>query len=198
MDALKLRKDIKKKKPRFRMTGYRERPCVRDRWRHPKGTDNKIAKGLKGYPKKIKVGYGSPGAAKDLHPSGFAIIIVNNIDELGKMDAKTQGACISSTVGKKKRLDIIKKCSELGIKILNFKNAEEYAKKINEEIAAKREAKKRKGEEKEKKKKEKEKKAAEKEKKEITKEDKKDIADKIEESKEKEEQEKQKVLTKKE
>ena len=197
MDAIKLRKELKRKKPKFRMTGFGARKSVKDKWKHAGGSDNKIRKGFKSYPKKVKVGYGSPKLARGLHPSGIGIVIVNNVNELSKVDPKTQGAFISSSVGKKKKLELIKKCGELGIKILNF-DAEKYVKKVNEEIATKKEGKKKKTEEKEKKKKEKEKKAAEKEKKEGKEEEKGDLAEKVEEAKEKEEEEKQKVLTKKE
>ena len=197
MDAIKLRKELKKRKPKFRMTGFGERPCVKDRWRHPKGTDNKIAKGLKGYPKKVKIGYRSPKAARYIHPSGFKTITINNITELQKIDPKTEAAHIAATVGKKKQTEIINKCKEQGIKILNF-DAEKQLNKIKEEIETRKEQKTKKKEDKEKKKKEKEKKAEEKAKKESKEEEKKDLAEKVEEEKEKEDKEKQKVLTKRE
>lgn len=198
-DAIKLRKQLKSKKPKFRMTGFGVRKRVKDRWRHAGGSDNKIRHGFKGYPKKVKIGYRSPNVVRGFHPSGVQIINVNNVKELGGIDPKAYGIYISRNVGKKKKVEIINKCMELGITVLNFK-AEEYIKKINDEIAAKKEIKKKKTEEKDKKNKEKEKKAAEKEKKEESKEGKSEegLAEKIEEVKEKEEQEKKKVLTKKE
>ena len=128
MDAIKLRKFLKKRKPNFRMTGFGERKCIKDRWRHAKGSDNKIRLSLKGYPKKVRIGYGGPKAARYLHPSGLETVIVNNVHELSKVDPKTQGVYISSTVGKRKKLEIIKKCGELKIRVLNFKNADDYAK----------------------------------------------------------------------
>ncbi|MBW2991955.1 50S ribosomal protein L32e [Candidatus Woesearchaeota archaeon] len=202
MNMIELRKNLKSKKPRFRMTGFGERKRVKDKWRHAGGSDNKIKKGFKGYPKKVRIGYGSPRAAKGMHPSGLSIAVINNVNELNDVDPKIQGVYISRTVSKKKKLEIIKKCGELSVKILNFKNPEEWVKKISEEIEARKEEKKKKGEEKEKKKKEKEKKVAEKEKKEAKEEGKEKteegLAEKIEEAKEKEEKEKQKVLTKKE
>lgn len=198
MNALELRKMLKSKKPKFPGTGFGERKRVSARWRKPKGSDNKIKKGLKGYPKKIKVGYGSPKEARYLHPIGLIAKIIDNVNDLKKIDPKKEGVYISSMVGKKKKVGIVKKCDEIGIKVLNFKSTENYLKKIKEELEARKAVKNKKVEEKEKKKKEKEKKAAEKEKKEAKEEEKKDLAEKIEEEKEKEEEEKKKILTKKE
>lgn len=197
MDAIKLRKDMKKKRPKFKMTSFGKLKRIKDKWRKPKGSDNKMKHGLKGYSKKIKIGYKGPKEVRGMHPSGVKIVNVNNVNELNGVDAKVYGVYISRTVGKKKKLDIIKKCQELGIQILNFK-ADEYVKKVKEELEARKSDKKKRSENREKKKKEKEKKAAEKEKKETKGEEKQDLAEKVEEEKEKENQEKQKVLTKKE
>lgn len=197
---LELRKKLKSKKPKFMMTGFGERKRVKAKWRMSRGSDNKTRMNLKGYPKRVKIGYGSPKEAKGLHPSGLITIIVSNVNDVNAVNPKTNGAYISGNVGKRKKIEIIKKCQELKIRVLNFK-ADEYMNRVNAEIAARKDEKKKKAEEKEKKKKEKEKKASDKEKeksKKETKEESKDIADKIEEEKEKQEQEKQKVLTKKE
>jgi large subunit ribosomal protein L32e len=200
MDMLQLRKKLKSKKPKFMMTGVGERKRVKAKWRLARGSDNKIRANLKGYPKRVKIGYGSPKEAKGLHPTGLVAIVISNISELGKVDKKTMGAIISGKIGDRKRAETVKKCQEMGIRILNLK-AEEYLNKVSAEMSARKEGKKKKAEEKEKKKKDKEKKASEKEKskeKKEAKEESKDAAEKIEAEKEKQEQEKQKVLTKKE
>jgi large subunit ribosomal protein L32e len=200
MDMLQLRKKLKNKKPKFMMTGVGERKRVKAKWRQARGSDNKTRMNLKGYPKRVKIGYGSPKGAKGLHPTGLITVVVSNISELGNVDKKTMGAIVSGKVGNRKRVEIVKKCQELGIKILNFK-AEEYLNEVSAEMSARKEGKQKKAEEKEKKKKEKEKKASEKEKskeKKEAKEESKDIAGKIEAEKERQEQEKQKVLIKKE
>jgi large subunit ribosomal protein L32e len=199
MDALKLRKKLKSKKPKFFMTGIGERPRVKRKWRLARGSDNKIRQNLKGYPKRVKIGFGSPGPAKGLHPSGLNMVMVYNEKDIEGIDKKIQGACISGKIGDRKRLAVIKKCQEKEIKVLNIK-AEDYIKKVSEAINAKKEEKKKKAEEKDKKKKEKEKKAAEKDKKEEKAEESKgdDLSEKVEQEKDKLEQEKQKVLTMKE
>jgi large subunit ribosomal protein L32e len=200
MEAIKLRKKLKSRKPKFFMTGFGERGRIKKRWRQARGSDNKIRQNLKGYPKRVKIGYGGPKAARDLHPSGLCCVIINRIEDLKSVDAKTQGAIISGKTGNRKKTEIIKKCQEMKIKILNIK-AEEYMKKADAEMQERKEEKKKKSEEKDKKKKEKEKKATEKEKekdKKETKDEDKNLADKVEEEKNEQEQEKQKVLTKRE
>ena len=43
-----------------------------------------------------------------------------NINDLKNLNSKTDVAVIGSTVGRKKRIEIIKKAEESGIKISNF------------------------------------------------------------------------------
>jgi len=64
-------------------------------------------------------GYGSPLLAKNLHPSGLKEVIVFNPNGLNVIDNKTQCVRIASTVGKKKREEIVKKAAELKIRVLN-------------------------------------------------------------------------------
>lgn len=198
MKAIELRRILKSKKPKFLMTGQGERKRVPARWRKPGGSDNKMRQKLKGYPKCVSQGYRSPREARYLHPSGLKVLVVNNADDIKKIDAKKEGVYLSSRIGKRKKVEIAKKCIELGIKVFNFKDTGKFIESVKADIEARKAAKGKKAEDKEKKKKEKEKKAAEKEKKEAKKEEKKDLAEKIDEEKEKQEEEKKKILTKKE
>jgi large subunit ribosomal protein L32e len=72
-----------------------------------------------GVPALVKVGYRGPRAARGLHPSGYRDNLIHNTDELVKLDPKKDAARIGHTVGKKKRIEIINKAVELGIKVLN-------------------------------------------------------------------------------
>jgi large subunit ribosomal protein L32e len=67
----------------------------------------------------VKVGYRGPRAARGLHPSGYRDNVIHNISELSNLDPKYDAARIGHTVGKKKRIDIVSKAVELGIKVLN-------------------------------------------------------------------------------
>nr|MDP9015993.1 50S ribosomal protein L32e [Thermoproteota archaeon] len=90
-----------------------------ENWRKPKGKDNKMRKQKSGMPALVKVGYRSPKAARGLHPSGYRDNLIHNTSELARLDPKRDAARIAHTVGKKKRIDIINKALELGIKVLN-------------------------------------------------------------------------------
>jgi large subunit ribosomal protein L32e len=64
-------------------------------------------------------GYGAPVALRGLHPSGFKEVLVANVNDLQKIDPKKDAARIRGTVGKKKRMDILKAAEEMKIKVLN-------------------------------------------------------------------------------
>ncbi|BFI73220.1 50S ribosomal protein L32e [Nanoarchaeota archaeon] len=120
---LKLRKKIKRKKPDY-LRPYWWRSISqrnsKDSWRRPKGIHNKIKKKLKGRPKMVEVGYGSPKEVKGLLPNGKKPVIVYNVEELEKVDKEKEAVIIASTVGKRKREQIINKAKELNIEIFNI------------------------------------------------------------------------------
>ena len=65
------------------------------------------------------IGYRTPRATRGLHPSGYKDVLVNNMKELEAIDAETEAARISATIGKRKKELMLEKASELGIKVLN-------------------------------------------------------------------------------
>ena len=118
-ELLDLRRQIKARKPNFvREESWRYKR-VKENWRRPKGIDSHMRKQKKGWPKRVKVGYRGPRAARYLHPSGYYDILVHNIAELSKLDHKKDAARIASAVGKRKRKEIIEKAKTLKIKVLN-------------------------------------------------------------------------------
>jgi large subunit ribosomal protein L32e len=118
-ELLAARKKIAQTRPRFiRQESWRY-DRLAENWRKPKGKDNKMRKQKSGMPALVKVGYRSPKAARGLHPSGYRDILIHNTQELIKLDSKRDAARIAHTVGKKKRIEIINKALELGIKVLN-------------------------------------------------------------------------------
>lgn len=88
-------------------------------WRHPRGRHSKIRRREKGKIAMPFIGWGAKRSEKGLHPSGFKEIIVSSVSDLQKIDAKTHAAKISSTVGKRKRSDLVKKAQEMKITVLN-------------------------------------------------------------------------------
>jgi len=120
MSEASLKKSVvKRKKPDFVRPESWRYVRIKPNWRRPKGIDHKVRKEYKGWPARVKIGYGSPKEIRGLHPSGFKEVLIHNVQELLKLDPKTEAARIAHTVGTKKRIEIFEKAKELGIHVLN-------------------------------------------------------------------------------
>ena len=118
---LRIRAKLKRKKPRFLRQEWWRYPKFKNnpKWRRPKGIDSKMRLKKKGKPRSPSIGWSSPRLVRGLHPSGYEEVLVHNVKELEAIDPSRQVARIAGTVGKKKRLMIIERAKELGIKVLN-------------------------------------------------------------------------------
>jgi large subunit ribosomal protein L32e len=117
-----MRYKYKSKKPKFLRYHWNRyyRLERQDTWKRPRGKDNKSRLRLKGYPPPVDPGYRKPKIIRYLHSSGLIAVKVNNINELEKITNKEDKiVVISSSVGFKKKLEIIKRAKELGVKIAN-------------------------------------------------------------------------------
>jgi len=118
-ELLAARKKVAERRPKFvRQESWRY-DRLAENWRKPKGKDNKMRKQKSGVPALVKVGYRGPRISRGLHPSGYTDNIVHTVVELAKLDSKKDAARLGHTVGKRKRIAIIAKANELGIKVLN-------------------------------------------------------------------------------
>lgn len=118
-ELLKLREEIASRRPEFvRQESWRYKR-IKPSWRKPKGIDSKMRLRAKGWPKIVKVGYRGPAAVRGLHPSGFRDVLVYNVSDLERLNPETDAARIAHTVGARKRMEILAKAKELGIKVLN-------------------------------------------------------------------------------
>ena len=116
---MEVRRERKKREPDFiRQESWRY-VRIKENWRRPRGIDSKIRLKKKGYPKMPDIGYRSPKLIRGLHPSGFREVLVYNPSQLDNINPDREAIRIAHSVGKKKRMEIIKKAEELGIKILN-------------------------------------------------------------------------------
>ncbi|KAJ1647723.1 60S ribosomal protein L32 [Coemansia asiatica] len=95
---------------------------VGESWRRPRGIDSATRRRFKGTRPHPKIGYGSNKKTRFLLPDGFRKYTVNNVRDLQCliMLNRTYAAEIAHSVGAKKRVDIIKRAKELGIKVTNI------------------------------------------------------------------------------
>ena len=134
---LQKRKQIKSKKPDFERQDSNRYPQFEGIWRKPKGIHSKMRRGFRGHRRMPKIGYSSPRAVKGLTSIGLKIMVVRNILDLTKI-TKEQIGVISSTVGSKKRLEILTKAKESSIQIKNAKDVQKEIDKIKQKIDSKK------------------------------------------------------------
>ena len=119
-EELELREKTSSKRPDFiRQESWRYKR-IKPNWRKPKGVDNHQRKQKsRGRPGLVKVGYGTPKIARGLHPSGYTDNLVFNVNDLEKLDPKTDGVRFAHGVRAKKRKEIIIKAIEKKFKVFN-------------------------------------------------------------------------------
>ncbi len=117
MERLKL----KRKKPEFlRWLWWKFAKFQNNlKWKRPRGKDNKMRLKLKGYPPLVSVSYSMPSDLRFLHPSGLAPVTVSSARDLEKLDPSKHIVYISSTVGLRKRIELVKLAKEKGFKVAN-------------------------------------------------------------------------------
>lgn len=129
--ALRLREQIKRKRPDFvRQESWRY-DRLKENWRRPKGIDNKMRQKKKGWPPTVNIGYRGPKAARGLHPSGYEEVLVYSVDEVAKVNPEAQAIRIAHTVGKRTRMLIIAEAKKRNIKILNLGESEEESESVS-------------------------------------------------------------------
>lgn len=95
------------------------------KWVSARGRDNKTRLGFKGYPRKVKIGWGSSSAEKGL-VKGLVPHRVENLKEISAL--KKGNGVIIGKVGRKNREALTAKAKEMGLIILN-KYKTQYVKK---------------------------------------------------------------------
>ncbi len=119
MNLLKLRFQKKRKKPNFLRQNWFRLKKLGKKWRAPKGKQNKLRRHFFGKGHIPSIGYSSPLAVRGLHPSGLKEVLVSNVSDIESIDSKTECVRISSTVGRKKRIQIVEAAKSKGIRVLN-------------------------------------------------------------------------------
>lgn len=116
---LKYKLELSRKRVEFRRQEWFRYDKFGEEWRKPRGKHSKMREHLSRRPPVVDAGYRGPSKVRYLHPSGFMEVLVFNPSDIEKLNREKEAARISSNVGKKKRIEIIKKADEMGIRILN-------------------------------------------------------------------------------
>jgi len=92
-------------------------------WRKPKGIDNRVRRRFKSTLAMPSIGYGSNKKTRFLIPSGHKSFLVSNVRdiELLLMHNKTHAAEIAHNVSSRKRVEIVARAKQLGVKVTNAK-----------------------------------------------------------------------------
>lgn len=86
------------------------------KWRNPRGRHNKIRRQRRNYPLRVKIGFKGP-VADSGKVEGYTPVLVHNIKEVSSL--KKGSIVILARIGARKKLEVIKKADELGLRILN-------------------------------------------------------------------------------
>jgi len=88
-------------------------------WRKPRGIDSPMRRHFKGFMLSPVIGYGSARATKFVGPDGFRRFVVRNAGELNVLTMQNRkcSAEIATSIGARKRKEIVQRAKELDIKI---------------------------------------------------------------------------------
>ena len=140
-NLLEIRKRIKSKKPRFIRQDFHKKSGLKKKWRRPKGLHSKLRLNIKGKRRYVSSGYRSPKKVRGLHKSGLQEKKISSVKDLSELDSKKHDIIISSALGNKKRIVILKKGKESDFKILNIRDPDDFIKKIEKKISEKKKVK---------------------------------------------------------
>src|SRR5271169_1541712 len=102
LELLELRRSVAENRPRFVRPESWRYVRLHPEWRKPKGLDNKVRKSIKGWPKRVKVGYRGPAKARGYHPSGHVDVLVHNPAQLEDLIPAKDAVRIGAHVGSRK------------------------------------------------------------------------------------------------
>lgn len=139
---LELRKKIKSKSPKkFSRKDSHKKVRIGDKWRKPKGLQNKMRLHLKSHKVIVKPGYRTPVLTRDLNQDGLKIVNISSLKQLELINSKEESIMISSKVSVKTKLGLINACITKKIVVENVKDLSKETEKINSDFENKKKSK---------------------------------------------------------
>ncbi|KAI0542393.1 ribosomal protein L32e [Xylaria digitata] len=133
---------VKKKTKKFNRHQSDRFKCLSSSWRKPKGIDNAVRRRFRGRMAMPSIGYGSNRKTRHMAPNGLKAFLVNNTKDVelllmhkdtyaaeyvtteyekGTISRLLTHSRIAHNVSSRKRVDIIARAKQLGVKVTNAK-----------------------------------------------------------------------------
>ncbi|UCH04398.1 MAG: 50S ribosomal protein L32e [Candidatus Thorarchaeota archaeon] len=116
---LQIAKKKRKKQPKFRHEQAHRWTRVSDSWRKVRGIDSATREKRKGRIAMVSSGYRKPKSVRGMHPSRFTEVFVERPSDVEGLDPDIHAVRIGSTVGMRKRQEIIRRADALMVRVLN-------------------------------------------------------------------------------
>lgn len=139
---LKIRKVLQKKRPVFRREDCNKLKSLSPSWRRPTGTHSKVRHQIKGHVLRIKTGYRSPAEIRGSHKSGLFPVMVFAVSDFDNIKKETQGVVIGASVGLRNKVLMLQKAKQMGVRVLNVKNSDEFIKNVEDSLKKRKDVKK--------------------------------------------------------
>jgi large subunit ribosomal protein L32e len=117
--VLRIARQKKKHMPKFRHEQAHRWIRVSDNWRKVRGIDNATREKKKGRIAMVSSGYRTPRVVRDLHPSLFVEVRVHKPSDVDDLDPEVHAVRIASTVGARKRQEILVAADAKLLRVLN-------------------------------------------------------------------------------
>ncbi len=131
-----VRARMKAHQPLFVVKEYHKSARVKKRWRAQRGIHSGHRQMHRGKPAQPTPGFGVPGAVRGLHSSGLQPVLVHSVLELNAIMVPAQGIVIGSTVGMKKKMQILDAAVKKKIAVLQVKDTSAALEKLRSSFAA--------------------------------------------------------------
>lgn len=125
-------KNLRKKKPSFTRQSTTKKIRLSSSWRRPKGLQSKLRLRKKGHKQRPSPGWGSPKKTRYL-VGGILPRIIHSFKEMRQLE-KGVGIVIPSNVGQRRKKEIAQYAKENNITIINL-HADNYLKKVEQDLA---------------------------------------------------------------
>ncbi len=132
---LQVRAKMKAHQPLFVVKESHKSARVGRRWRANRGIHSGQRQMHRGKPSMPTPGFGVPRLIKGLHSSGLQFVIVHTLSQLETINPQTQGVLIGSTVGQRKKLQILDAAVKKKITLFQTKDANKTIESIRSSFA---------------------------------------------------------------